>query len=102
MGLANAMERHFTVNNTYEGAATGGADTGAPATYPDEAPLDGSVKYYDLRIVAPTNATTYTIRATPKGGQAGNGVLQLSSTGVRWWDADNDGVVDTGENRWGK
>lgn len=102
MGLANAMERYYTTNNSYAGAAAGGNDTGAPAIYPDESPLDGSVKFYDLALVAPTTATGYTIRATPKNGQAGDGVLQLSSTGIRWWDEDNDGVVDAGENKWGK
>lgn len=100
MGLANAMERHYTANNTYAGAAAGGNDTGAPAIYADESPLDGGTKFYDLAIVAPTSATSYTIRATPKNGQAGDGVLQLSSTGIRWWDTDNDGVVDAGENTW--
>ncbi|MDH4054590.1 MAG: prepilin-type N-terminal cleavage/methylation domain-containing protein, partial [Gammaproteobacteria bacterium] len=32
-GLGNAMERFFTVNSTYLGAAAGGANTGAPAIF---------------------------------------------------------------------
>jgi type IV pilus assembly protein PilE len=84
MGLAGALERHFTVNNTYLGAAAGGGDTGAPAIYPTEAPLDGNTKYYDLTIQAAT-ASTYTIAAAPKGAQAGDGcgTLTVTHTGVR-------------------
>ena len=96
MGLANAMERHFTANNTYKGAADSGSDTGAPAIYPDEAPVDGSAKYYNLTIES-ADATKYTLRATPKNGQAGDGILELTSTGIRSWDRNNDGTTTTAE-----
>lgn len=100
MGLASAMERHFTTNNSYAGAADGGGDTGDPANYPDEAPLDGSQKYYDLDIQA-ADATSYTVRATPKNAQAGDGFLELTSTGVRRWDRNNDGdTADANETSW--
>lgn len=87
MEMAAAMERHFAGNNSYLEAATGGANTGAPAIFPTEAPLSGDTKYYDLTIQAAT-ATTYTLRATPKGAQAGDGVLELDSTGVKRWDGN--------------
>lgn len=101
MGLAAAMERHYATNNSYEGAASGGADTGAPAIYPDEAPLDGNAKYYDLTIQA-ADATSFTLRAAPKGAQAGDGMLELDSTGARRWDSDASTTFDTGENTWNK
>ena len=97
LGLASAMERHRTANNSYKGA--GAPDTGAPAIYPDESPLDGGNKFYDLRIQAVTD-TTYTLRATPKNGQAGNGKLELKHTGARWWDENNNDAEDAGENSW--
>ena len=98
MGLAAAMERHRTANGSYQGA--GSPNTGAPAIYADEAPLDSNTKYYDLTIDAVT-ATTYTLQATPKNAQAGNGFLQLEHTGARAWDQNNDGDVgDAGENDW--
>jgi len=100
MGLASAMERHRTANGSYLGA--GSPNTGAPSIYPDEAPIDGSTKFYDLTIEA-ANATSYTLRATPKNGQAGDGILELDHTGARRWDENNDGdTTDAGENTWGR
>lgn len=101
--FAGAMERHFTTGgHSYLGAAgTEGspANTGSPWIFPSEAPLDGSSKYYDLSITAATK-TTYTLRATPKGAQADDGMMELDSTGVRRWDKNNNGSFDAGENCW--
>ncbi|WP_431474728.1 type IV pilin protein [Marinobacter sp. KM021] len=86
-----AMERHYTDNgNSYLGAAASGADTGAPDIFPTQAPLDGSTKFYDLTIGAATR-NTYTLVATPKGAQAGDGALRLFSNGVREWNKDGAG-----------
>jgi type IV pilus assembly protein PilE len=86
LGFSNAMERRFTLMNTYRGAAAGGADTGAPAPaiYPAEAPIDSGTKYYDLTINA-ANASSFTLWATPKGAQASDpcGTLTLAHTGVK-------------------
>jgi type IV pilus assembly protein PilE len=102
LGLANAMERHFTAQNSYLGAGTTGSppSTGAPTIYPDQAPVDGSEKYYDLSITVAT-ASTYTLRATPKNAQAGDGFLELTSTGIRRWDKNNNNnATETGEDNW--
>lgn len=101
-GFASAMERHFTANNSYLGAGTGGADTGAPAVYTTQSPADSGTKFYDLTIQAAT-ATTYTLRATPINGQVGDGLMELLSTGQKRWDKDNSGDgTGTGENNWNK
>jgi len=101
-GFAGAMERHFTANNSYLGAGAGGADTGAPAIYATQSPLDGTSKFYNLTIQAAT-ATTYTLRATPINGQIGNGLMELLSTGQKRWDKNNSGdATGTGENNWNK
>ena len=100
VNLANAVEQYFTVNSTYVGAGTGTTTTyGAPAAsvFPSECPLDGTDKYYDMTLITPTS-TTYTLRATPKGAQAGNGFFELTSTGTRGWDKDNDS--STAEASW--
>ncbi len=93
MAFSSAMERHFVQNNTFLGAAgtkTVPANTGSPWIFASEAPIDGSDKYYDLTIAAAT-ATTYTLRAVPKGTMVGNGRLQLDSVGNRTWNSKDDG-----------
>lgn len=85
MNISNAMERFFTVNNTY---AT--ASLGSGGIYPDASPLDGDTKYYSLAISSAT-ATSYTLRATPRGSQAGNGRLEVDSTGTKIWNSKDDG-----------
>jgi len=97
--FAAAMERHYATANSYTGAAVGGKATGSPGIFPDESPLEGSVKYYNLAITAATGSS-FTLRATPKGAQAGNGVIELDSTGARRWDEDGDGSFGVGESDW--
>lgn len=98
MAFSSAMERHFVQNNSFLGAAGTQAvptNTGSPWIFATEAPIDGTEKYYDLTIAAAT-ATTYTLRAVPKGTQAGNGWLQVDSVGNRTWNSKDDG---TGTNK---
>ncbi len=85
-GLAQAMERLYTETGTYVGAD--------PATiYSAKSPVDGSATYYNLTIPTLT-ANAYSLLATPVNAQAGNGILTLTNTGLRGWDADNSGGVD--------
>ncbi len=98
--FAISMERYYTENNSYLGAGAGGGNTGAPSIFATEAPIDGNDKYYDLTIQAAT-ASAYTLRAAPKNAQTGDGLLELTSTGVRRWDKNNNGsATDSGENCW--
>jgi type IV pilus assembly protein PilE len=101
MGLANAMERFYTENNTYVGAAQAGTLPQPPLAtlYPSEAPISGTDKYYDLDIQAATGSL-YTLRATPKNTQVGDGYLELTSTGERRWDKDDDNSIGIGEDSW--
>lgn len=96
-GLAQAMEREYTNEGTYAKADgdDGNEVTGSgavPTIFATQAPLDGPNKYYDLRIDS-ADGTSYVIQAIPILGSAqyGDGVLQLSSTGLRVWDRDGDG-----------
>lgn len=110
MNFANAMERYFTENNgSYcDAGGTGGAhtcgdsgtnDTGSPTIFATTNPASGTA-YYNLTIQAAT-ATTYTLRATPIGAQAGDGILELTNTGGRGWDGNGDNdTADAGENSW--
>lgn len=82
--LGSAMERHFTMNSTYLGAAAGGANTGAPANFAASCPVDGGTPTYNLTIQAAT-ASTYTLQAAPTGPQAGDkcGNFTLTNTGLK-------------------
>ncbi|WP_305080550.1 type IV pilin protein [Microbulbifer guangxiensis] len=104
MGLAQAMERHFTQNGNYLEAAAGGADDGAPAIFPTQSPLDGSNKSYNLTIDVSDEGDSYELFATPIAGtvQASDGPLRLSSSGEKAWDRDNDGFDDPGDLCWNK
>ncbi|GAB1256310.1 type IV pilin protein [Aurantivibrio plasticivorans] len=102
-GLAQAMERHYTTNGTYAGAAgttSTPADTGAPRIFSATSPANGNTVFYNLTIDS-AGATSYEILATPTGDQAGDGVLGLRSTGLRGWDRDGDNdPFGSGETCW--
>lgn len=103
MGLAQAMERHKTVNGSYAGAAAGGGNTGAPTIFPSQSPIDGGQAFYNLSIASVTGGSSFRIQATPVAGgpQASDGYLELRSNGLRKWDRNNDGDTDdTDENCW--
>lgn len=89
MSFASAMERHFTTNGSYLGAASGGGNTGAPTVFSTTSPSDGGTAYYNLTISAAT-ATTFTLTATAINAQASDGNLTLTHTGARTW-AGNPG-----------
>lgn len=88
--FANAMERHFTVTNSYKGAGGVDAtptDTGSPRPGVfghTQSPLDGGTALYNLTISA-ANDTTYTLLATRTGVQTSDdcGNLTYTSTGIK-------------------
>lgn len=92
--LGSAMERFFTVNNTYRGAGAGGGDTGAPTIFPATCPVDGGDATYNLTIQAAT-ASTYNLRAAPIGAQAADkcGTLTLTNTGLKGVTGAHAGVT---------
>lgn len=101
LGFAQAMEKYYSLNYTYLGAADAGADTGTPAStlYPAKCPIDGTSVFYNLTIQAAT-VNSFTLQATPTGGHAGDGFLRVNSLGQRFWDKDNSGGIGAGENNW--
>jgi type IV pilus assembly protein PilE len=99
LGLANAMERYYTVNNTYLGAGgTDGshADTGAPRIYSTTSPIGGGAAYYNLTISAAT-ASTYTLNAEPTGVQDSDkcGTLTLTHTNEKGVVGAHTGITAT-------
>ena len=71
LSLAQHMERHFTENGSYLGAAL---------PY-NESPKDGADKYYDLTVPAST-AVSYTLRAVPKNGMVGDRCGNMDVTNI--------------------
>lgn len=99
LSLSQGMERFFLANNSYKGAAAAGADTGTPTVGPSQSPESGTA-IYNFTISA-ADATSYTVLATPVGGQASDGKLKITSDGLKSWDRNNDGdYADTDENNW--
>tara|TARA_R110002072_G_scaffold154_1_gene949 strand:+ start:1697 stop:2134 length:438 start_codon:yes stop_codon:yes gene_type:complete len=95
--LSQAMERYFSANYTYLGAAAAGVNIGAPASTTftsTQSPLTGAAAY-NLTISAAT-ATSYTLSATPTGGHVGDacGIMTLTNT-----NAKGDGGA-AGERCW--
>ncbi|WP_210396472.1 type IV pilin protein [Motiliproteus sediminis] len=103
LGFATALYRYKTDNNSYAGAQSGTGFPNPPETtvYPSQAPIDSGDKFYNLTIES-ANASGFTVRATPINGtaQAGNGFLELTSTGIKRWDVNDNGAIDSGENSW--
>jgi type IV pilus assembly protein PilE len=103
VSFANAMERHFTETGSYCDAADTGAnscgdagtnDTGSPKIYPQQSPVDGGVKYYDLTIDVVTD-NSYILQATPINAQVNDEchTLTLSHTGKRNIDPADDTLL---------
>jgi len=107
MQAAQHMERVYTESGSYN-------PTGFTFPY-TRSPIDGSVTYYAItragdkwgiacageEVSTATAATGFVIRADPDNTpEADAGILEVDHTGRRWWDRDNDGVVDSDECSW--
>ena len=98
-GFAVAMQRFYTEQtpSTYAGAAASGPP-GPPAStvFPDQSPLDGDSKYYNLRVQS-SSASAYELRAVPVSGAMQDddkcGTLTLTSTGLRGINGGDAGVT---------
>lgn len=92
---AQMLERKFTQENKY--------GEGAPcaAAFIAQSPVDSSKKLYDITLETCT-ASAFTLRATPIAGtsQADNGFIELTHSGIKSWDKDNDGTIAASEKTW--
>ena len=59
-----------------------GASLGDDGIFPDEAPLNGSDKFYDL-VISSQTANSFNIRSNPKGVMQGDFVFTLNSQGAK-------------------
>lgn len=95
VGLAGAMERHFTANNSYAGATLG---NGANDIYPAQCPSDGTAVY--TFSIAAANGSSFTVQAVPANHHAGDecGTFTLDSTGRK--DITGQGAGVTVQDCW--
>ncbi len=96
---ASALERYYSTNNSYAGAAVGSA--GIPSTCPKDAAATGGTTDYNITL-APTNGNLgYTLTATPTGGQTADvcGNLTLTQTGVKGRTGSGKSVADCWSGR---
>ena len=91
------MERFYTENNRYD-QDTGGTAVALPAQLA-ESPRDTGTKAYDIVVQAST-ASSFTLRATPKNMQAGDGFLEITNTFAKAWDSNNNGTIGSGDASW--
>lgn len=88
MSLAAAMERHKAASFSYEAAAAGSSNSGAPAFFYQHSP---SAEHYNDRkynlSIKESSVSAYVLEAVPRSGttQDGNGRLALFSDGRRAW-----------------
>ena len=97
VSFAQAMEQEYITNGTYA-MANGDIDditiAVAPVIFPTQSPINGSDKYYDLKIHR-AYEHSFEIRAEPIGVMAGDGYLALTSSATKRWN--HNGVV---QNCW--
>lgn len=103
LGFATALHRYKSDNQTYAGAQSGTGYPNPPQgdVYPSQAPIESGTKFYNLTIEE-ADADSFVVHATPIAGSAqdGDGYLELSSTGIKAWDRNDNGAIDSGENSW--
>jgi len=51
-----------------------------------QVPVEGGTAYYNLSLVS--DASTYTLTATPTGSMSGKKIMTLTNTGARTWGGD--------------
>lgn len=77
VGVANAMERRYSISNSYLG--------GWPAGEPTQCPRDGGDPFYNVGFATDPTATAFTLQAVPTGSQSSDkcGTLTLDNTGQK-------------------
>lgn len=84
MRIAQAQERFYTARNTYTAEISGAAGLNLGTTY-SPGYNSGSGRYYTIAVALGPNGQTYTITATPQGGQGDDdcGRLTLTNSGQK-------------------
>jgi type IV pilus assembly protein PilE len=111
MGLAQLFERVYAKAGCYNPGLDGDGKVDWDCTTGTPGPIEFREDFpnYDVSLITTSpltntytfTASTYTLKATPKGSQAGTGALYIDHVGRRYWDENDDGdITDAGENDW--
>lgn len=101
MQAAQYMERVYTESDCYnpDDGCSGTATDGVRLPF-TKSPIDGSDAYYAVTLQS-LSPTSFRLRATPQGTEAGAGILEITDTGWRGWDKNGDNDTgDPGEDSW--
>jgi len=94
------MHRYYS--NNFRFTTGGGGVTPLPVSL-RESPMDSTEKYYDIvPSLVGGDPQTFLLTATPKGTQAGDGMLTIDNLGNKGWDRNNNGAIDGDEGCWEK
>jgi len=98
LNITARMEKTMFTNGSYTSDLTTVGFATASAVFSPE-------EHYKASVVAPTLAcpiaTCYVVLATPQGGQSKDGIMQITSTGIKSRDKNYNGnVTDTDEDSW--
>nr|WP_234422303.1 type IV pilin protein [Sedimenticola thiotaurini] len=93
------MHRYYSNNFSF---TAGAGVTPLPAGL-QESPKDTGDKFYDIvPSLVGGDPQTFLLTATPKGAQAGDGMLTIDNLGNKGWDRNNNGAIDGDEGCWEK
>lgn len=99
---AQALERFYTVNFSYLGAAEDPSDLPTPpqaAICPQQSPQQNP--RYNI-VLSTVTANDFVLRGVPiaGGAQAGDGIVELRANGQRFWYRDDDAATTTPQEGW--
>ncbi|MCC5872070.1 MAG: prepilin-type N-terminal cleavage/methylation domain-containing protein [Gammaproteobacteria bacterium] len=99
---AQALERFYTVNFSYLGAAEDPDDLPTPPAAglcPQQSPQQNP--RYNI-VLSTVTANNFVLRGIPIAGtaQEGNGVVELRANGQRFWYRDDDDAADAPQEGW--
>lgn len=94
------LTRYFSERNTYNGSFDA---SGKPRIFPAQLPTSGEPKTYNITIVSQRSGLGFLMRATPITGSVveDDGFLQINEFGVRSWDKNGNGTINSpAEDDW--
>ena len=99
--LGQLMHRFYSANFTFNvDIDADGTVEGATETLTGQCVTD-LAKVYTLSLQSATQ-TAYTLRATPKNAQVGDGYMELTQAEKRWDKNNDNDAIDAGEDNWSK